>query len=98
MSVVYSCGEYGIEDRNWKVERINLTIPWTGMVPRRGRSNVPRLAQSGKSQKWVGCTITMNGKRRDDMCTNLPICGCYGFSGPTRSCPTLQVIWTSTVG
>src|SRR5262245_53918832 len=39
-----------------------------------------------KGNRDVVCyTIMMNGERRADMCTNLPMCGCHGFSGSTPS-------------
>src|SRR5215471_19037399 len=57
---------------------------WTWIVRCPGRSNGWRLARSGKSQKWVGCIITMSCEQHDDMCAHLPIDGRDGFSGPTR--------------
>jgi hypothetical protein len=43
-----------------------------------------------RNRQVAARVITTSGERRDDMCTNLPVDGCDGFSGPTALQPFLQ--------
>jgi hypothetical protein len=56
---------------------------WTWTPLSLAPCNRPNSAACGRSQRWVVCTITTNGSRREQVPSKSYVFSCYGISGPT---------------
>ena len=56
---------------------------WTWTHLSLAACNRPNSAACGRSQRWVACTITTNGSRREHVPSKSCVFSCYGISGPT---------------
>lgn len=70
--------DYFQYDHHWRTHRaLDMDGPLPRPVQRPGDGSIREVPEVG------GCITMMNGKSRDDMCADRPVCGCNGFAGPT---------------